>query len=152
MSMGDLDECVLIIESDSAAATLIRASLVVARDGPFSVERVANLREGMEWLSKKGAKAILLNLFLSDSQGIETFNKLYAISNGIPILIMSAPEQEDHAKLAILGGAQDYLLTGFIDAHSLSRAIRNVMARQLVEEELYLEKERAQVTLIAPAR
>lgn len=147
MSMGDLDECVLIIESDSAAATLIRASLVVARDGPFSVERVANLREGIEWLSKRGAKAILLNLFLSDSQGIETFNKLYAISNGIPILIMSAPEQEDHAKLAILGGAQDYLLTGFIDAHSLSRAIRNVMARQLVEEELYLEKERAQVTL-----
>ncbi|WP_189941928.1 EAL domain-containing protein [Sulfuriferula thiophila] len=147
MSMRDLDECVLIIESDSAAATLIRASLVVARDGPFSVDRVANLREGMEWLSKRGAKAILLNLFLSDSQGIETFNKLYAISNGIPILIMSAPEQEEQAKLAILGGAQDYLLTGFIDAHSLSRAIRNVMARQLVEEELYLEKERAQVTL-----
>lgn len=145
--MNNNDECVLIIESDSDAATFIRAALVDARDGPFSVEWVANLHDAQERLGKGGFKAILLNMSLSDSQGIETFNKLNAINNQIPILILSAQEHEDVAKLAIQCGAQDYLLNGFIDAHSLSRAIRNVMARKRVEDELFLEKERAQVTL-----
>ncbi len=145
--MDKQDECVLIIESDPGAAAFIRAALVDARDGPFIVEWVASLHDGLERLSKGKTKAVLLNMFLSDSQGIETFNKLYASDNQAPILILSDQEHEEIAKSAIQCGAQDYLLTGLIGAHLLSRAISNVIARQLVEDELFLEKERAQVTL-----
>lgn len=147
MNMDDKDECVLLIESDLGAATFIRAALADARDGPFAVEWVANLDVGLERLSKGGIKAIMLNLFLSDSQGIETFNKLYETENQIPILILSDPDHEDVAKLAIQRGAQDYLLSGHIDRYSLSHAIRNVMERKMAEEALFIEKERAQVTL-----
>lgn len=147
MNMDDKDEYVLLIESDPGAATSICAALADARDGPFAVEWVANLDVALERLSKGGIKAILLNLFLSDSQGIETFNKLYVIESQIPILILSDLDQEGVAKLAIQHGAQDYLLTGHIDGYSLSRAIRNVMERKMAEEALFIEKERAQVTL-----
>ncbi|MDR3390803.1 MAG: EAL domain-containing protein [Sulfuriferula sp.] len=145
--MADNDECVLIIESDPVSSTFIRAALADARDGPFAIHTVATLKDGLARITRTGIKAILLNLFLSDSEGIETFNKLYAVNSQIPILILSDQQHEDSAKLAIQRGAQDYLLTGLIDAHSLSRAIRNVMQRQMAEEALYLEKERAQVTL-----
>lgn len=147
MNMDDKDECVLLIESDLGAATFIRAALADVRDGPFAVEWVANLDVGLERLSKGGIKAIMLNLFLSDSQGVETFNKLYETENQIPILILSDPDHEDVAKLAIQRGAQDYLLSGHIDRYSLSHAIRNVMERKMAEEALFIEKERAQVTL-----
>jgi len=145
--MNDKDDCVLLIESDLGAATLIHAALADARDEPFAVEWVANLYAGLERLNKGGIKAILLNLFLPDSQGIETFDKLYTIESQIPILILSDLDHEDAAKLAIQRGAQDYLLTGHIDGYSLSRAIRNVMERKMAEETLFIEKERAQVTL-----
>ncbi|BBP02089.1 GGDEF domain-containing response regulator [Sulfuriferula nivalis] len=145
--MDKQDDCVLIIESDPDAAAFISAALVDAKDGPFIVEWITTLQDGIERLKKGKAKAVLLNMFLSDSKGIETFNKLYASNSQVSILVLSDQEHEEVAKLAIQSGAQDYLLTGFIDAHSLSRAIRNVMARQVVEDELFLEKERAQVTL-----
>lgn len=147
MNMDNKDGYVLLIESDLHAATFIRAALADARDGPFHVEWVANLEMGLERLSKGRIKVILLNLFLSDSQGIETFNKLYQIEQQLPILILSEPGHEDVAKLAMQNGAQDYLLTGHINGNSLSRAIRNAIERNMAEEALFIERERAQVTL-----
>ena len=147
MSMDDKDGDILLIESDLGAATFIRAALADARDGPFAVEWVLNLDTGLERLGQGGIKAVLLNLFLSDSQGIETFDKLYATEHQVPILILSDLDHEDVAKLAIQNGAQDYLLAGHINGNSLSRAIRNAIERSMAEETLFLEKERAQVTL-----
>ena len=48
---------------------------------------------------------------------------------------------------AMLRGAQDYLLEGHIDSYSFARAIRNIMERENARRELFIEKERAQVTL-----
>lgn len=147
MNAGNEAICILVIESDLSKTTLIRTALSDARDGPFFVEWVANLSVGLERLREGGINAILLNLYLSDSQGIETFNRLYEIDRLIPILILSELDNEDIAKRAIQLGAQDYLLTGHIDSYNLSSAIRNVMARKMAEEALFIEKERAEVTL-----
>ena len=147
VNMHDQDKCVLLIESDLGEAARIRAALAEAQDGSFVVERVANLNDGLERLSKGGIKAILLNLFLSDSQDIETFDKINAIASHVPILILSDLDRENIAKLAVQRGAPDYLLTGHINSHTLSRAISNLVKRKMAEEALFIEKERAQVTL-----
>lgn len=89
MNMGDKDGCVLLIERDLHAATFIRADLADARNGPFHVEWVADLDVSLRRLSNGKIKVILLNLFVSDSQGIETFNNLYQIEQQILILILS---------------------------------------------------------------
>ena len=102
---------------------------------------------GLDRLNEGGIKAILLDLSLSDSQGIETFDKLYSSEHHIPILILSELEQEGIAQQAVQHGAQDYFLKSHIDGYSLSHALRNVMARKVAEEALYIERERAQVTL-----
>ncbi len=145
--MDHKQEYVLLIESDHVAATFIRSTLLDARDGPFSIEWVANLHDALDRMNLAGIKVILLNLFLSDSQGIATFNRLYAIASHIPILILSGFDREDTAKLAIKGGAQDYLLYGHVNGYSLSRAISSVLERKLAEDALFIERERAQVTL-----
>jgi len=44
-------------------------------------------------------------------------------------------------------GAQDYLIKGQIEPRELMRALRNAKERKLIEETLFAEKERAQVTL-----
>jgi diguanylate cyclase (GGDEF)-like protein/PAS domain S-box-containing protein len=111
------------------------------------VEWVRQLSQGLERLSKKGIAAVLLELLLPDSQGMETFDKLFTAAPDVPILILGGSGNEDLAKQAVARGAQDYLPAGHLDSYSLTRALRNAIDRKAVEDALYVEKERALVTL-----
>lgn len=147
MNAADNAECILLIESNPEVANLVRSALTVAKDGPFAVEWMDSLQNGLVQLSKGGVKAVLLNLHLSDSQGMDTFDKLFLIESRIPILILSDNDHEEIARLTLQRGADDYLLTGHIDTYNLSRAIRNALERKATQDALFMEKERAQVTL-----
>jgi diguanylate cyclase (GGDEF)-like protein/PAS domain S-box-containing protein len=91
--------------------------------------------------------AVLVNLSLPDSQGIETFDRIFHAVPQIPILVLSAAEDEDTAKLAVERGAQDYLLRRHVDSYLLPKALRSMVKRAANAEALFVEKERAQVTL-----
>jgi diguanylate cyclase (GGDEF)-like protein/PAS domain S-box-containing protein len=56
-------------------------------------------------------------------------------------------DDESLATQALQEGAQDYLIKGQIDARGLLRALRYAIERKAMEEALFVEKERAQVTL-----
>jgi diguanylate cyclase (GGDEF)-like protein/PAS domain S-box-containing protein len=137
---------ILLIESAPAAADKIRAALDVAGSSSFEVEWVRQLSEGLERLSKKGIDAVLLELSLPDNQGLDTLDKLFAAAPDIPILVLGNGN-EALAKEAVGRGAQDYLLAGHIDSYSLPRALHNAIERKAVEDALFVEKERAVVTL-----
>ena len=64
-----------------------------------------------------------------------------------PIVVLGGVDDEGICKTAMLRGAQDYLLEGHIDSYSFARAIRNIIEREIARQELFIEKERAQVTL-----
>jgi diguanylate cyclase (GGDEF)-like protein/PAS domain S-box-containing protein len=138
---------ILLIHDNPDAANNICAALSPGSGGSFEVEWVSQLSEGIERLTKKGIDAVLLELFLPDSRGIETFDKLHAAAPDVPILILGGKDNEAQAKEAVTRGAQDYLLPGHLDGYSLTRAVRNAIERKAVEDALYLERERAVVTL-----
>ncbi|MEO8343341.1 MAG: EAL domain-containing protein [Gallionella sp.] len=145
-SMDNKGDYVLLIESNLGVSTLICETL--AKDGSFIVDRVESLSAGIESLDREKIKVILINLFLSDSQGIETFEKLVARNPSIPIIILTDQKHENMARLAIQHGAQDYLLlTDRMDCYPMARAIRNAIERKIAEDALFIERERAQVTL-----
>src|ERR1700688_2030444 len=91
--------------------------------------------------------AIFASLSLPDSQALDTIDKLLQVSPGVPILVMGGAADEDLSTEALRRGAKDYLLNGHIDTYSLIRAIRNMVERKMAEEVLFIEKERASVTL-----
>jgi diguanylate cyclase (GGDEF)-like protein/PAS domain S-box-containing protein len=138
---------ILLVENDPTAAAEICAALAAANSGSFNVEHVSQLVEGIERLSKKGIDAVLLDLSLPDSQGIETFDKLFTVAPEVPILILSGHINEALAKQAVGRGAQDYLLPTHLNGYSLPRALCNAIERKAIEDALYVEKERAMVTL-----
>jgi len=138
---------ILLIENDPAAAHEIRTALAAAVDRSFDMEWVRQLSEGLTRLDRRGIDAVLLNLSLPDSQGIETFDKLFIATPDVPILILGGDDNEALAKQAVVRGAQDHLAAGHLDSYSLPRALRNAIDRQAVEDALYVEKERALVTL-----
>ena len=91
--------------------------------------------------------AIFLNLYLSDSWGIETLDRLLLVASAVPVVVIAGVDDEDICKTAMLHGARDFLLEGHLDSYAFARAIRNVTEREIARHELFTEKERAQVTL-----
>jgi diguanylate cyclase (GGDEF)-like protein/PAS domain S-box-containing protein len=138
---------ILLVENDPGAADKIRAALAAAGSGSFELEWVRQLSKGLARLSKRGIDAVLLKLSLPDSRGMESFDKLFAAAPDVPILILVGSGSEALAKQAVGRGAQDYLLPDHLDSYSLTRALRNAIERKAVEDALYVEKERAVVTL-----
>jgi PAS domain-containing protein len=130
-----------------AHAEALREALLAAKEGPFQGEFVTTLAEGLGCLHKQDIWSIFANLYLPDSQGLDTFDRLRQAAPNVPALILVGADQDDIATEAMERGAKDYLLEGHIDTYSFVRAIRNTSERKVAEEVLFTEKERAQVTL-----
>ena len=96
----------LLIEDDRAYAKLIRKMLTDPSVGPFQVEWVASLSSGLERLSKGGIGGILADLFLPDSQGMQTLDSLLLAAPCVPILVLSDPNDEGIGSQAVQHGAQ----------------------------------------------
>src|SRR5579871_4286036 len=70
---------ILLILANAADAHAVGRSLTDVRDGPFQFELVNGCGEAMKRLDDKHEKeiaAVVVDLFLADSQGIDTFDKL----------------------------------------------------------------------------
>jgi diguanylate cyclase (GGDEF)-like protein/PAS domain S-box-containing protein len=147
---GEMPQTVLLIHDDAAKAKIVQDTLLNSIDGFFNVEWVELCSEGVQRLRKdrKGSiVAVLVNLFLRDSQGLETFDRIFHTSPDIPILVLSSLGRENAAKQAVQHGAQDYLLEDHLDSYLLPKALRNMLERASNAEALFREKERAQLTL-----
>jgi diguanylate cyclase (GGDEF)-like protein/PAS domain S-box-containing protein len=137
---------VLLIDDDLSHAKAFGEALIAA-GGPANLELARTLSSGLEQLARKGVWAIFLNLFLPDSRGVDTLDRLLSVTSITPVVVLGGVDDEDVCKTAMLRGAQDYLLEGHVDSYSFARAIRNIIEREVARQELFAEKERAQVTL-----
>jgi diguanylate cyclase (GGDEF)-like protein/PAS domain S-box-containing protein len=147
---------ILLVQDDAASARSIGAALMRSSDPSFHVDWHRRCADGLERLARDGqpgsrqsdaVAAVLLDLFLPDSRGIETFERVFQVAPHVPILVLSAVDDEEVAKLAVQHGAQDYLLTDHLDGYLMPKAVASMIERAAVAEALFEEKERAQVTL-----
>jgi diguanylate cyclase (GGDEF)-like protein/PAS domain S-box-containing protein len=136
---------ILLIQDDAPNAKFILDALHESCGESFLVEWVQTCSEGVARLA--GKEAIMVDLNLPDSRGMPTFDRLFGAAPKIPILILINPEDEETAKLAVQRGAQDYLSKSRLDAYLLPKALGNMIDRAAINDALFEEKERAQVTL-----
>jgi diguanylate cyclase (GGDEF)-like protein/PAS domain S-box-containing protein len=137
----------LLIDTSPAHAEAFQEALLNASNGPFRGHWVRTLTQGMERLREKTIWAIFANLCLPDSHGLDTIDKLMQAAPGVPILVIGGVEDECISMDALRRGAKDYLLEGHIDPYSFDRAIRNMEERKTVERVMFIEEDRASVTL-----
>ena len=154
--MDVVSQNILLIQKDPEHAGIVQAALRKSGDRSFEVEWVRSCSQGLDQLARRGKQekdkaggiaAVLIDLFLSDSDGIETFDRLFRAAPQIPILVLSASQNEEIAKLAVQRGAQDYLLIGRFDDYMLPKTVGCMLERAANVDALFEEKERAQVTL-----
>ena len=125
---------VLLIEDNAPLASMMSEMLAQAPGAVFSVEPVTRLAEGLERLADGGVDLVLLDLSLPDSAGLDTFVELYNRAPEVPIVVLTALEDETLALTALRDGAQDYLIKSELNARGLVRAIRYAIERKRGEE------------------
>src|ERR1700689_3008613 len=105
---------ILLIDDDPRHARALEKALISNEDAASNYEWIRTLAGGLERLAHKKVWAIILNLFLPDSQGIETLKKLLQVSSGASVIVLGGEDNEEICKEAMQQGAQDFLLEGHI--------------------------------------
>jgi PAS domain S-box-containing protein len=127
---------VLLIDDNPNHARLIQYMLDEIKDMVLDLEYADRLSTGLECLTAKNFNIVLLDLFLDDCKGLDTFVKVHAQVPEIPLVVLSALDDKNFAIEAVQAGAQDYLVKGEVDSHLLGRSICYAIERKRAEEEL----------------
>jgi DNA-binding response OmpR family regulator len=130
---------VLLIEDSPDSALLVKHFLGASKIAQFRVATAASLHAAREALAVEQFDAILLDLNLPDSRGVETFARIREVARGAAIVILTAVEDEAVATNAIGQGVADYLIKGELGGEGLARRIRFAI-------------ERSRATVAEPAR
>lgn len=135
--MQNQQTVVLLIEDNPADARLVRELLADAKGDDFTLIAADTLMAGLKRLTKGGIDLILLDLGLSDSQGIETFGRVRAQGPDVPIVVLTGLDDEAVALQAVREGAQDYLVKGALDGTLLVRSVRHSVQRHGLQRALW---------------
>lgn len=127
---------VLLVEDNEADARLAREFIQESHPQGFSLAHVTRLSAAIRRLSSDQFDAVLLDLTLLETHGLDTLHPLRSSFPNLPIIILSGVSDEALAVEAMQHGAQDYLIKGRVDGHILVRSIRYAIERQRIEHQL----------------
>jgi diguanylate cyclase (GGDEF)-like protein/PAS domain S-box-containing protein len=140
-------QTILLVENRTEEFSWIHGMLNGDDQRSFAIIHVRCMADAEEYLASKSVDAVLLDLDLPDVRGPESARRIHLAAPQAALVILSELGNERLELGAIEDGAQDYLIQGQIEPRELTRALHNAIARKLIEEALYEEQERAQVTL-----
>ncbi len=137
----------LVIEDNPGDARLLREMFNEEASRGIELMHAETMVEAEQMLALRSVDAMLLDLGLPDAQGLGAVRRAHAAAPRIPLVVLTGLDDESLAGQALKEGAQDYLIKGQIETRGLLRALRYAIERKSMEEALFVEKERAQVTL-----
>jgi DNA-binding response OmpR family regulator len=108
---------ILVVEDEQAIAELVRAYL--KRDG-FGVVWASSGEQAMEELSRHSVRLVVLDIGLPGIDGFEVCRRLRG-STGVPILILSARDEEVDRVAGLEAGADDYVTKPFSPRELVAR-------------------------------
>ncbi len=127
---------VLLVEDNRIDAQLIRRLLRRVSASYYRITHVRTLNDAVLSADELAPDVILADLNLPDSRGTDTVASLQTAYPDIPLIIVSAWEDEAVSLRSVKAGAQDYLVKGHIDGANLHRVIRYAIERKRTELEL----------------
>jgi CheY-like chemotaxis protein len=126
---------VLLIEDNPADARLVQEMFKEEQMRECKLDHASSLSAGLRLLDQGRYDALLLDLHLHDSDGMDTLLAVRSAKPKMPIVVLTGLSDEDAALAAIHRGAQDYLVKGKTDIGLLARVIRFAIERKQILEE-----------------
>jgi two-component system KDP operon response regulator KdpE len=108
---------ILVCDDDGRTVRALRA---VLRDAGFQVEAAASAEEALDAAALRPPAAAIVELALPDADGVELFRQLHEWS-AIPVIVLSAIDEEHHKVRALNAGADDYVTKPFAPRELVAR-------------------------------
>lgn len=131
---------IVIVEDEREISRFLEAALI-AQD--YNVDTVSSGRDALKLSAAQPPDTVILDLGLPDIDGKEVIRKLREWSR-VPIIVLSARDQEQEKVEALELGADDYLTKPFGTQELLARikvALRHASWREQPAEQTYTYKE-----------
>ena len=125
---------ILLIEDNPGDARLIKEMISEARRGEYQLEWRDTLSRGLDHIAGGAPDIILLDLGLPESQGLDTFLRVYAQAPEVPTVVLTGLDDAQFGAKLVSSGAQDYLVKGQFHGNLLMRTIRYAIERKRSEK------------------
>ncbi|MEJ7595930.1 MAG: response regulator [Planctomycetaceae bacterium] len=131
---------ILLVEDNPVDKMFVTQSLQQVDGFDYQLTCTGSLSEALEKLDASTFDVVLLDLWLPDSEGLETCHRVVAANRDIPVVVMTGIDDRTLAKEAIRAGAQDYLVKGAYPGSAVARVLqyaidRHQFQREVVERE-----------------
>ncbi|WP_226581169.1 ATP-binding response regulator [Acuticoccus sediminis] len=133
MYPNDEAKSLLLVEDNPADAELTAAVLEGA-DVTFEILTASSLQEALRLLGEEEIDAVVLDLNLPDSQGLDTLKRLRARHHDVAIVVVSGANPPGLRGGVLAEGAQDFIWKNEPDANFLARCILYAVERHRAQE------------------
>ena len=127
---------ILLVEDNPADHHLFRQMFAEVQHVPYELLHASRLSAALQRLELETVDVVFLDLGLPDSQGLDTFQRLYRQVPHTPIVVLSGDSNEEWAAEAVRQGAQDYLIKGEVNGALLLRSMRYACERMRFRQAL----------------
>jgi PAS domain S-box-containing protein len=125
---------ILIVEDNEIDAVLLKHTLKAAGRPDLELTVAGQVGDAIRLLHENRFDVILSDLSLPDSDGLETFTRLYANAPETPIILLTGFDNESLGLEAVRAGAQEYIVKGTMNGKALWRIISYAIERQSLEK------------------
>ena len=139
---------VLVVEDDPWFVQFLRDTLPPL-SAELEVSVATRLAPAIAALKAQSFDAVLLDLNLPDSSGLQTLQQITAANTHVPIVVLTGIDDARQAQDAMRLGAQDWLTKGQPDPELVLRALRYAAERKRLTEGLIRSQKLEAVGLLA---
>lgn len=127
---------ILVADSKPVILNSIKKTLGSHKDINYSVKGVRSSEDALEKVSRDDFDVLLMNQNLPDRSGISILQELLKKKLGVPVIMIVAEGDEKLGVKAMDKGAYDFLTKQEIETVALNRAIRRVIQRKRLEDDI----------------
>jgi two-component system response regulator ResD len=136
---------ILVVDDEPTIVTVVRERL--EREG-FTVRAVASGEEALALMDADPADLVVLDVMLPGMDGFEVLRRLRSAGRTVPVIVLTARDEDVDKIVGLEMGADDYLVKPF-NPRELSARIRAVLRRQAEVKALEAEMSHLQSNLEA---
>lgn len=114
---------ILLVEDSPSDAELMASMLADIKEFPNHVQNVQTLSAAKQAIKSKSFDAVVLDLNLPDSNGLQTYTELRDVCNNVPIVILTGMDDREVLTHALKNGADNYLIKDKVDGGRVAIAI-----------------------------
>lgn len=132
----------LVVEDDDRDYCLLEEALLRVEESAFDFSRATTRREGVGLLDARAFDAILFDLTLPDSLGLEGLKRFLPFARETPVIVLTGSTSGGEGARSLAVGAQDYLGKEALDGSLIHKSVRYSIERQrlMIQQRMLQEK------------